>query len=230
LKILIIADLHGNAEAVAALPQQYDQLWVLGDLVNYGPNPREIIDFVRSHADVAVRGNHDHAIGFNTDPCCSEPYKSMAAETGRFTKTVLTEDEKAYLRSLPLSATSEVNRSHFYLCHATPTDPLFAYCPPDSEQWQQEANLVSPGYLLVGHTHLQFQIDAGGRRVVNPGSVGQAKIGSPLACFAVFEDGKASLHSVPYDYEKTIEKIRHLSLSVEVEAGLVSVLQNGLLP
>lgn len=109
MNILIVADLHGNTEALSALPQQYDQLWVLGDLVNYGPNPREIIDFVRNHADVVVRGNHDHAIGFNTDPRCSEPYKSMAAEMGRFTQAVLTEDEKAYLRSLPLSASSEVN-------------------------------------------------------------------------------------------------------------------------
>jgi predicted phosphodiesterase len=155
LKILIIADLHGNAEALVALPQDYDQLWVLGDLVNYGPNPREIIDFVRSHANVVVRRNHDHAIGFDADPRCSGPYKTIAAEMGRFTQSVLTTDDKAYLRCLPLSATSEVNASHFYLCHATPTDPLFAYCPPESEAWQREANLVPPGYLLVGHTHLQ---------------------------------------------------------------------------
>jgi predicted phosphodiesterase len=158
LKILIIADLHANAEALAALPQQYDQLWVLGDLVNYGPNPREIIDFVRSHADVVVRGNHDHAIGFNTDPRCSGPYKSMALEMGRFTQAILTEDEKAYLRSLPLSATPERDGVRFYSCHATPTDPLFAYCPPESEQWQNEANLVSGGYLLVGHTHLSDSV------------------------------------------------------------------------
>ncbi len=230
MRILIIADLHGNAEALSALPQHYDQLWVLGDLVNYGPNPREIIDFIRSHANLVVRGNHDHAIGFDVDPRCSGSYQTMAAEMGRFTQSVLTAEDKAYLRSLPPSASSEMDGSRFYLCHATPTDPLFAYCPPESEEWQNEANLVSRGYLLVGHTHLQFHIDVAGQQIVNPGSVGQPKIGLPQACFALFEDGEVSLHSVPYDYEKTIEKIRGLSLSIEVEAGLVSVLQNGFLP
>jgi predicted phosphodiesterase len=39
MKICIISDLHANLEALAALPDDYDELWVLGDLVNYGPNP-----------------------------------------------------------------------------------------------------------------------------------------------------------------------------------------------
>jgi predicted phosphodiesterase len=50
MKIFIISDLHANLEALSALPPDYNELWVLGDLVNYGPNPAEIIDFVRSHA------------------------------------------------------------------------------------------------------------------------------------------------------------------------------------
>jgi fructose-1,6-bisphosphatase len=49
------------------LPRDYDELWVLGDLVNYGPNPAEIIDFVRSHASMIIRGNHDHSVGFGAE-------------------------------------------------------------------------------------------------------------------------------------------------------------------
>ena len=195
--------------------------------MNYGPNPREVIEFVRTRADVVVRGNHDHAMGFDTDPRCSGPYKAMAAEVGRFTQSVLTAEDKDYLQCLPLSSAQEVDGSHFYLCHATPRDPLFAYCPPESEEWKTEIKAVPSGYLLVGHTHLQFRIDADGHQVVNPGSVGQAKIGSPVACFAVYEDGQISLRTVPYDHEKTIQKIRTLSLSQDVERGLVEVLQTG---
>ena len=64
MRISIISDLHANLEALSALPRDYDELWVLGDLVNYGPNPAEIIDFVRSHASMIIRGNHDHSVEF----------------------------------------------------------------------------------------------------------------------------------------------------------------------
>lgn len=43
MRILIISDLHGNAQAVGVLPKDYDELWVLGDLVNYGPDPAQTI-------------------------------------------------------------------------------------------------------------------------------------------------------------------------------------------
>jgi len=48
LKILIVSDLHANLEALAAVREGYDELWILGDLVNYGPNPAEVIEFVSS--------------------------------------------------------------------------------------------------------------------------------------------------------------------------------------
>ena len=68
MRILIISDIHGNFDALAALQETYDELWVLGDLVNYGPDPAAVIDFVRSKAAVVVCGNHDYSIGFNQDP------------------------------------------------------------------------------------------------------------------------------------------------------------------
>jgi protein phosphatase len=230
MKILIISDLHGNAEALSALPSKYDQLWVLGDLVNYGPNPREVIDFVRQHATYVVRGNHDHAIGFDTDPRCSEIYKAMAAEMGRITQAALTDEERSYLRALPLSISSETHGSRFSLCHAAPTDPLFAYRPPESEDWEREVHAVPAGYLLVGHTHLQFRRDIFGRTIVNPGSVGQPKTGAPQVCFAIWEDGLIHFRSAPYPYQQTIEKIRRLQLSKEVREGLIMTLESGAPP
>lgn len=227
MRILIVSDLHGNAEAISVLPRDYDQLWVLGDLVNYGPNPCEVIDFVRRHATYVVRGNHDHAIGFDTDPHCPEPYKAMAAEMGGITERLLSEEDKQYLRMLPLSISAELHGSRFYLCHAAPTDPLFAYRPPESNEWEQEVHAILTGFLLVGHTHLQFRRDVLGRVIVNPGSVGQPKTGAPQACFAIWEDGSVEFHSLPYLYKDTIEKIRHLRLSHQVEENLITVLETG---
>jgi fructose-1,6-bisphosphatase len=63
-KIVILSDIHGNYEALKALPEDYDELWVLGDLVNYGPQPSEVVEFVREKASLVVRGNHDDSVAF----------------------------------------------------------------------------------------------------------------------------------------------------------------------
>ena len=229
MRVLIVSDLHANLEAVSALPVDYDQLWVLGDLVNYGPNPLEVIEFVRNNASLVVRGNHDNSIGFDTDPRCSGPYKAMAAEMGRVTQTLISEDEREYLRNLPITLRTEVPGDRFHLCHATPTDPLFAYCPPESAGWEEETRVVKPGYLLVGHTHLQFKREVDGRTIVNPGSVGQPKTGAPPAALAIWEDGTLTLRSSSYDFEKTAEKIGRLDIAPTVKKQLVEVLLKGAL-
>ena len=107
MKIAIISDIHANLAALEAFPEKnYDQLWCLGDLVDYGPRPHEVIQWIRNHATAAVRGNHDHAVGFGVDPQCSLPYKHLASETMRYTQRVCTKDDFAFLRDLPIQKKS----------------------------------------------------------------------------------------------------------------------------
>jgi protein phosphatase len=96
VRILIISDLHANLEAVESLPQEFDQLWVLGDLMNYGPDPSAAVRYVRQHAAMVVRGNHDHAVAFGEDPRCSARFRMMAEETCRYTRSVLAEDDSLF--------------------------------------------------------------------------------------------------------------------------------------
>lgn len=198
MKTLIVSDLHGNLEALEAITEPRDELWVLGDLVNYGPNPSEVIDYVRRNASAVVRGNHDHAIGHGVDPRCSAPFREMAGAVQAYTEPVLSDKEKAFLRALPADARRTAGDRQFYLCHAAPSDPLFRYLPPDSPEWPAEVERAGAGAVQVGHTHLPFQLDAGDRRVVNPGSAGQPKHGAPRACYAAWADGRFRLESRPY--------------------------------
>jgi hypothetical protein len=85
MRICLISDLHANLEALRALPGGYDELWVLGDLVNYGPDPAAVIDFVRSRASLVIRGNHDHSVGFAADCGCSPRFRAMAEATRDYT-------------------------------------------------------------------------------------------------------------------------------------------------
>ena len=227
MKIVIISDLHGNLEALASLPEEYDELWVLGDLVNYGPNPAEVVDFVRARAKVVVRGNHDHAIGFGEDPRCSQPFRDMAKAMMQFTDSVLSDSQKQFLRDLPLTAEREVEGVRVSLCHAVPSDPLFTYCPPDSDRWEAEVGRANADILLVGHTHVPFVRQFRRREVVNPGSLGQPKTGRAAACYAVWEGGTIELRSFAYPYEETIRKINTLPIPIHVGANLAAVLRNG---
>jgi len=229
MRILIVSDLHANLEALEALPTDFDRLWVLGDLVNYGPDPSAAIRYVREHAAMVVRGNHDHAAGFAEDPRCSARFRAMAEETCRYTRSALSEGELRYLRGLPLTAACEVDGVHFLLCHAAPANPLYEYRAADSELWF--ADPAEPaGVVLAGHTHLPFQRTHGDKTVVNPGSAGQPKHGRAEACYAIWEDGKITLRSVAYDVESTIEKLRRLPLSSAVFDDLAFVLRNGQVP
>lgn len=227
MKIVIISDIHGNVEALSSIPESFDQLWVLGDLVNYGPNPVEVIDYVRANASIVIRGNHDHAVGFNEDPRCSTPFRAMAQVMQQYTSSVLSESQKQFLRGLPLRVDRELAGMRVSMCHAVPSDPLFAYCLPDSPRWESELELAEAEVLLVGHTHLPFDRPFGERRVVNPGSLGQPKTGTPAAGYAVWDDGTIELRSFEYPFEDTIRKIKALSIPAAIKASLAEVLRHG---
>lgn len=230
MRVLIISDLHANLEAVSALPSNFDRLWVLGDLVNYGPNPVEVLEFAREKAAIVVRGNHDHSAGFEEDPRCSARFRAMAEETGRFTRSVLDEEQRKYLRELPLKATVSAEGTRFLMCHASPADPLFEYRPEESPRWLADEVGPEIDIELVGHTHLPFRRFLETRWVVNPGSVGQPKHGRAEARYAIWQNGKLTLESVTYDVERTVEKLRRLSLPAAVFEDLAFVLRNGAVP
>ena len=227
VKIAIISDVHGNFEALRALPEDYDELWVLGDLVNYGPAPREVVDLVRAKASVTVRGNHDHSIGYDEDPRCGQRYHDMADATRGFSASVVTEDQKQFLRDLPLKAEVRRRTTRFYLTHATPSDPLYGYRTEDSAEWIEEVESVAADVVLVGHTHTPFVRKIGNQLLVNPGSLGQPKTGKSDACYAVWNDGTFELKSFSYPVNRTIAKLQSLSFPPEIEKDLITVLQTG---
>jgi protein phosphatase len=227
MKIAIVADLHGNYEALQSMPESFNELWVLGDLVNYGPEPGAVVDLVKATSTVIVRGNHDHSIGYDVDPRCTVRYQKMADVTRRYTASVLNKEQKEFLRALPLKLELKRQDTSFYLCHAKPSDPLYGYCHEQSEEWVHELEHIKGEVLLVGHTHTPFIRRIGNRVVVNPGSLGQPKTGNPDACYAVWEDGVFQLKSFPYEVDKTAGRLKALGFPEEVERDLITVLQTG---
>ena len=76
MKRAIISDIHGNLEALQAVladarGQGVDDIFCLGDIIGYGPNPCECLDLIIESCRVCLLGNHDQGAlfdpeGFNT--------------------------------------------------------------------------------------------------------------------------------------------------------------------
>jgi protein phosphatase len=227
MKIVIISDLHSNFDALSALPELGDELWVLGDLVNYGPMPAEVVSFVRTHSEIVIRGNHDHAVGFDVDPRCTPRYAEMADTTLQYSKANLDGDAITFLRDLPVTRVLERDKRRFFLCHAIPSNPLYGYCPENSDLWPKELEQVDADFLLVGHTHTPFIRKIGAKTIVNPGSLGQPKTGKADACYAVWENGKSLLKQFSYPVERAVQRIEKLPVPAAIRRDLATVLRTG---
>jgi protein phosphatase len=230
MKIVIISDVHGNYDALSHLPEDYDQLWVLGDLVNYGPQPAEVVNFVRSHAAHVVRGNHDHCVGFGEALRCAPRFREMAETTRRYTDAMLSEDDKKYLRSLPLQAEVRIGKTLCRLCHSLPSDPPFTNHLSQVERWEDECRRVGTDLLLVAGGHAPFGMKVGSTLLANPGSLGQPRSGVPVASYAVLSGGKLSFRSFQYPANLTAEKVRAMPISAPIRSELISILRTGLVP
>jgi len=65
MRVAVVTDIHSNLPALEAVLDAcapYDALWVLGDVVGYGPYPDEVVARLRKERAVAIRGNHDAAV------------------------------------------------------------------------------------------------------------------------------------------------------------------------
>jgi putative phosphoesterase len=227
MRLLIVSDLHANVAALERVSQEADAVVVLGDLVDYGPDPEAAIEWVRQHATYAIRGNHDEAVSRGTRTGAGERLASVAEETAAWTRSRLGEVDRAFLASLPLRAEFKFGGASFAAVHAAPSDPLYPYLPPDTpnHRWQAELSGVDAEWLLVGHTHLPFVGRFGSKTVVNPGSVGQPRDGLPMTSFAVWEDGDLSLVRRQYDIAEAVRHLEAAGLSSGARRRLSGVLQ-----
>ncbi|WP_297508284.1 metallophosphoesterase family protein [Thermococcus sp.] len=220
--IALISDIHSNLEALKVVWREVkraDVILCMGDLVGYGPNPNEVVEFVRREMErrdfLCVRGNHDNAVAFGLD----WGFNPYAREAVRWHQRVMSVENLEFLRRLPVRQlfTDDTGRSYL-LIHGSPRAPLDEYLfpwLPDSE-FRSVLGYVRQDDLLVGHTHMPMLRLIDGRRIINPGSVGQPRDGDWRASYALIDTEEppenVHFHRVEYDVEETARKI--------VEAGL----------
>ncbi|MDE3151241.1 MAG: metallophosphoesterase family protein [Gemmatimonadota bacterium] len=228
MRALVVSDIHGNAAALrAVLGVPHDLVLCLGDIVGYGPYPGACVEIIREQATLCVQGNHDRAFGAGVPPGASARFQGLAAATTPIANAQLSDEDRRYLRELPRWGFIRLAGRQFMAVHATPRDPLYEYLGPDRDAWIERARTMSTDVLLVGHTHLQFRIDAGDRVIVNPGSLGQPKDGDPRAAYAVIDDGNVTLHRIAYDVEATVQALLASPVPAAAGTALAALLRTG---
>jgi predicted phosphodiesterase len=241
MNALVLSDIHGNIDALQAVEadvvqrvDRFDEIWVLGDLVDYGAAPSEVIGWVRHHATRVVRGNHDHAVGTGED-CRSGPmYRDLAVATREYFTPLLAANDIRYLAGLPLQLTVTLTpKQKAHLVHASPRDLQFGYIATDAPDpiWRDAlAPAGTPAFVFVGHTHDQFTRQIDETMVVNPGTVGLPKDGDPRAAYAVYRDGRIELRRVSYDTERAAARIVALPLPSHQTRRLAEWIRHARLP
>lgn len=228
MKILVISDVHSNVEALkAVLKIPHYKVIFAGDIVDYGPRPKECIKILKDVSDKMVRGNHDNAVAFNVDCRCSKKMHKLSVETRKYTKLVLNNEEVKLLRGLPLKEEFEIDNKRFFMVHASNSDPLFTYLPPSmpKEKFKEEFSNINADFIIYGHTHFPLILkDVVKGSIINPGSVGQPRDGDWRASCAIIdtETNEIEIKRVEYDIKKTEEQIRKAHLPEE----LIDILEN----
>lgn len=230
MRILVVSDIHANWSALAAINEPHDLCLCLGDLVDYGPDPAECVQWAMQHANYAIRGNHDHGVAQGVPVLGDRGYRYLTRTSRPLMWSVLGSEERRYLLQLPLTQRFVVDGRRFLLVHGTPRDPLDEYLMKDPEAWERRVRESEADIVCVGHSHMQFNLTAGNTVVLNPGSVGQPRDGDPRAAYAIIEGGKIELKRVEYPVEEAVARVEASSLPDLAKAMIAHGMRHGKLP
>jgi len=231
LKRAIISDIHGNLEALSAVladieSEGVSEIFCLGDIIGYGPNPCQCLDMVIEF-DACVLGNHDQGALF--DP---EGFSSGAEKAIFWTRDQLESssgDRETNLKrwdflcELPRT----VRENGFMYVHGSPRNPLNEYVFPEdihNPRKVEKIFCIIEQYCFQGHTHVPGVLtedcffrrpdeigdvcQLGDRKaMINVGSVGQPRDGDPRSCYVIQEEQTVRFRRVEYSFEETAKKI-----------------------
>lgn len=213
MRLAILSDIHGNLIALEAVLADlnargpFDALGVAGDLCEWGPQPRETLERLRSLNCSVVQGNTDRNVTLTDTDELRVLGKSENAIAGlAWTRDQIGPEGTAYLAALPFAHTFAGPQGHDVLMvHANPSD-METHLDPDASPDEVTRLLgdTTAAAVAFGHLHIPYVRLLEGRLLVDVASVGYPRDGHHAAAYATLEwDGgwHAAIHRVPYDLE-----------------------------
>ena len=237
--IAFISDIHSNVEALTVCLQEIDRLGCkriicLGDVIGYGPEPRETLRTVMERAEFSLLGNHEHGAMFYASDFNPRARAAIDWTRDQLSRRDCPREENMkfwnYLDRMP----KEHREGKILLVHGSPRDPVREYLVPrDATDTQKMtecfAKMGDAKLCFVGHSHvpgvylqsggflmpadigMQWQVT--GPAMINIGSVGQPRDGDTRSSFVTYDgtdgtDGVVRFHRLAYDHEAVMAKIR----------------------
>lgn len=200
MKILVISDIHGNAQALAAVlkkEQDADSTIFLGDALLSGPQPNETISLMKDLTGILITGPHDLDL---LEPARFAQWPNNWKAWNQWIIDSLEPESAEFLQSLKPEGEYTVGDLQMYLTHGELAGKVRHVLPDatDDHMTALAAGNDSP-IVLFGHSHIQFTRTINGQQFINPGSVGQNRCGKLLACYGLLEDGVYRPGQVEYD-------------------------------
>ena len=225
MKIAIISDIHGNLDALESVLSDINKegcskIFCLGDIAMAGPEPKETIkkiqELMQSKDFYIIQGNTDKMLSvfsFDTYNAVTETNAVMGSAYFSDSK-LLSEEEKNFLGSLPVSKEIELFGVKILLVHGSPRKNNEDIMPDTPiKQVEEMLKNVDASVVFCGHTHIPCGFQTSTKQtVINAGSVGRPFTeGRPEACWLklTVENGKCVFEHrfVKYDNQKAAETL-----------------------
>jgi putative phosphoesterase len=200
MRVAALYDIHGNLPALEAVVAEVeregvDAIVVGGDIASGPPQPREVVELVRSLPNAhCIRGNADRL----------RDGEHEGDEGLAWLLQQLDDEHVEWLVSLPFSAVLD---DTLYV-HATPVDDMTVVT--DATTDEKLAGLlaeVEQPRVVAGHTHMQLERRVEEKLFVNAGSIGWPYEGRTGSYWALLDDG-VDLRRTEYDLERAAELVR----------------------
>lgn len=232
MRVAIVSDIHSNIEAFHAVlrdieKQRVDEILCLGDIIGYGPNPRECIQIAKNFV-FNLLGNHEEAVLFLAEDFNQKARQAVDWTRDQLNSSAFDTAENHEMWNFLGDLKKKVQRGDVLYVHGSPRIPTREYVMPrDVNNREKMEDIFSqiPHVCFVGHTHvpgvftedfqffhtsmLQNTYKVQPQKIlVNIGSVGQPRDGDNRASYVTFDGETIDWHRIPYDFDTTMEKIR----------------------
>lgn len=232
IRILLIADIHGNYPAIKAIDQQlgaagFDYIVNSGDSLVYAPFANETIEWLREHQAVSILGNTDQkVIRLLAGKKLKKPTNPEKRIMYTSTAEALSNDNRRYLCSLTTTAqlklrpggeTSPEAKIKLGIFHGSPADPdEFLFTDTSDARFYELAALTKCRIVITGHSHSPYHKFLGGVHFINPGSAGRMFDGNPSASCATLE------------IEEDTVTVQHFRIAYAVDEVIMKIRENNL--
>jgi predicted phosphodiesterase len=236
--IAFLSDIHSNIEALGNCLAEVeklgaDRLVCLGDVIGYGPQPRDALRTIMDRCEFSLLGNHEHGAMFYASDFNPRARQAIDWTRDQLNRRDCSREENMQFWNYLDGMKKEHREAAMLFVHGSPRDPVREYMVPRDAQDQQKMSecfekMGDASLCFIGHSHVPGVYTRSGKflapaeigmewevdepAIVNVGSVGQPRDGDPRSSFVTYDgdgtNGTVRFYRAEYDVETTMGKIR----------------------